>query len=108
VTRAAMAAMGWCPSGRLFEAAACAAAIVSDNWEGLDAFFTPGQEILVARTSEDAMDALARSDSELRRIARAGRERTLSEHSSERRVEELESLLMTPSVQQPYGAVLDA
>ncbi len=108
VTRAAMAAMGWCPSGRLFEAAACGAAIVSDNWEGLDAFFTPGQEILVARTSEDAMDALARNDSELRRIARAGRERTLSEHSSERRVEEFESLLATPSVQRPHGAVLDA
>ncbi|TIS30194.1 MAG: glycosyltransferase, partial [Mesorhizobium sp.] len=28
VTREAMARKGWCPSGRLFEAAACGAAIV--------------------------------------------------------------------------------
>ena len=48
VTRHAMAAMGWCPSGRLFEAAACGAAVLSDWWEGLDAFFEPGREILVA------------------------------------------------------------
>ena len=40
VTRAAMARMGYCPSGRLFEAAACGAPILSDAWEGLDAFFT--------------------------------------------------------------------
>jgi spore maturation protein CgeB len=48
VTRVAMAEMGWCPSGRLFEAAACGCAILSDQWEGLDAFFAPGREILVA------------------------------------------------------------
>ncbi len=41
VTRAAMAASGWCPSGRLFEAAACGATILTDRWDGLDAFFTP-------------------------------------------------------------------
>ncbi|MBE7158276.1 MAG: glycosyltransferase, partial [Rhodospirillales bacterium] len=38
VTRAAMADMGWCPSGRLFEAAACGVPILSDSWAGLDAF----------------------------------------------------------------------
>ena len=33
VTRAAMAAMGWCPSGRLFEATACGAAVLSDAFD---------------------------------------------------------------------------
>ena len=47
VTRQAMAEMGWCPSGRLFEAAACGAPMLTDAWEGLDAFFEPGREILV-------------------------------------------------------------
>jgi spore maturation protein CgeB len=108
VTRAAMAAMGWCPSGRLFEAASCGAAILSDDWEGLDAFFTPGSEILVARTSEDTISALDQDDSELRRIARAGRERTLEEHTSERRIEELEALLTTPAEQRPHDAALEA
>src|SRR6185369_8117440 len=46
ITRAAMAEMGFCPSGRLFEAAACGAPILTDTWEGLDQFYTPGEEIL--------------------------------------------------------------
>src|SRR5689334_6618188 len=48
VTRADMAAMGLCPSGRLFEAAACGTPILSDVWSGLDLFYEPGREILVA------------------------------------------------------------
>jgi spore maturation protein CgeB len=93
VTRQAMAEMGWCPSGRLFEAAACGTPILSDSWEGLDAFFEPGREILVARTTADAVAALDLSDAELRRIAEAARERTLAEHSSDHRARELEALL---------------
>jgi spore maturation protein CgeB len=93
VTRQAMAEMGWCPSGRLFEASACGTPVLSDSWEGLEAFFEPGREILVARTTEDAVTALDVSDAELQRIAIASRERTLSEHTSARRAEELERLL---------------
>jgi spore maturation protein CgeB len=89
VTRAAMAAMGWCPSGRLFEAAACGCPVLTDEWEGLEAFFEPGREILVARRREDAIAVLDLSDAEVRRIGRAARERTLAEHTSERRAEEL-------------------
>ena len=39
---------GWSPSVRLFEAAAIGTPIVSDAWPGLDAFFVPGKEILIA------------------------------------------------------------
>ncbi|WP_201859659.1 CgeB family protein [Microvirga soli] len=93
ITRQAMAEMGWCPSGRLFEAAACGTPILSDNWEGLDSFFEPGQEILIAETSEDSVSALDLTDAELKRIARAGRERVLANHTSEHRARELEILL---------------
>lgn len=93
VTRAAMAAMGWCPSGRLFEAAACGAPIVSDAWEGLGSFFAPGQEILIARHADEIGEMLERPDEELRRIGRAARERALHEHTAERRAEELVTLL---------------
>ena len=89
LTRAAMARMGWCPSGRLFEAAACGAPILSDDWAGLDAFFTPGTEILLARSPADVVAALDLEDAELARIARAGRERTLDQHTSRHRAEEL-------------------
>lgn len=93
VTRAPMAAMGWCPSGRLFEAAACGTPVLSDAWEGLETFFAPGEEILVARTSDDAVDALSRTPDELRRIGRAARERALSDHTADRRARELIDLL---------------
>jgi tRNA (mo5U34)-methyltransferase len=93
VTRKAMAENGWCPSGRLFEAAACGTPVLSDWWDGLDAFFTPGREILVARTTQDAIAALELSDAEVARIAQAAQERTLAEHTSEHRVQELERLV---------------
>lgn len=93
VTRRAMADNGWCPSGRLFEAAACGTPVLSDAWEGLEQFFVPGHEILVARTTQEAVAALELSDAELARIATRARERTLAEHSSDRRAEELERLV---------------
>ena len=94
VTRDTMKAMGWCPSGRLFEASACGTPIVSDMWPGLDEFFTPDEEILIANSAEDTINALQLSDAELAMIANAARERTLAEHSSARRAEELEELLV--------------
>jgi len=93
LTRAPMAEMGYCPSGRLFEAAACGVPILSDEWEGLDYFFEPGLEILAARTTGHVMEALAMSDGQLARIARAGRERALTAHTATRRALELENIL---------------
>jgi len=93
VTRAPMAMLGYCPSGRLFEAAACGVPILSDAWEGLEEFFVPGDEILVAHASPDTIEALQRDDGELARVARAARERVLSDHTAERRATELVGLL---------------
>ena len=93
VTRAAMAGMGHCPSGRLFEAAACGTAVLSDAWEGLDRFFEPGREIFTAGSTEEVCEILSLPRAEIDRVARAARERTLAEHTAERRVEELEEML---------------
>jgi spore maturation protein CgeB len=93
VTRGAMAAMGYCPSGRMFEAAACGTPILSDDWEGLDTFFQPRAEILIARSTEDALNALDLSQAELSRVATAARERTLACHTSASRAIELEQIL---------------
>jgi spore maturation protein CgeB len=87
-----MAQMGFCPSGRLFEAAACGVPILSDYWDGIECFFDPGVEILPARNSEDTLQALELTDAELNRISRAARERTLEQHSASRRAEELEAI----------------
>jgi len=93
VTRGPMAAVGYCPSGRLFEAAACGAAVVSDSWDGLDTFFEPDREILIAADTVDVLAALDLTDEERRRIGRAARERTLDCHTSMVRARELEQLL---------------
>jgi spore maturation protein CgeB len=89
--------MGYCPSGRLFEAAACAAPILTDTWDGLDAFFTPGEEVLIARTTQDVLDALELSDAELHRIGRRARQRTLDEHTADHRAAYLLRSLETMS-----------
>jgi spore maturation protein CgeB len=93
VTRSTMAQMGWCPSGRLFEAGACGVPILSDTWAGLDEFFTPGEEIIIARSTAESVAALEMSDAELAKIARVARDRTLAEHTAEKRARELEQIL---------------
>jgi spore maturation protein CgeB len=89
VTRAEMAAVGHCPSPRLFEAAACGVPVLSDDFDGLDAFFTPGEELLVARTAEEAAAAIAAPRDSLARIGRRARERALAEHTADVRAREL-------------------
>lgn len=104
VTRADMAAMGWCPSGRLFEAAACGVPLVSDSWDGLDRFFTPGDEILLARDTGDVLAAMALGDAELARIAEAARARVLAEHSSSARARELVALIASAALSSRAAA----
>jgi spore maturation protein CgeB len=98
VTRAPMAELGYCPSGRLFEAAACGAALISDAWEGLSEFYEPESELLVARDRHDVVAALSLGDAQLQAMARRARERTLTEHTTYRRARQLvEALALTPS-----------
>jgi spore maturation protein CgeB len=93
VTRAAMADMGYCPSGRLFEAAACETPVLSDTWDGLQEFFEPGREILVASSASDVVEFLALSPEELRSIGCAARARVLAEHTADHRSQQLLTLL---------------
>jgi spore maturation protein CgeB len=103
VTRRAMADYGFCPSGRLFEAAACGTPILTDTWDGLDSFFTPGDEILPVSSTADVLGALSLSDGELRRIGEAARERTLTEHTAACRAGQLERIL-----ESTYGGQLQS
>lgn len=92
LTRQAMVEAGYSPSIRLFEAAACGAAIVTDPWPGLETFFQPGAEILVASETGDILRLLGQRDNhaELRRAARA---RVMEQHTGRKRAEELLSVL---------------
>ena len=93
VTRREMVIAGYSPSVRLFEAAACGAPIISDNWPGLDSFFTPGREILLPADGADVVRYLALSDSELRCIGNAAQQRVLAEHTSEVRATQFETAI---------------
>jgi spore maturation protein CgeB len=86
-----MTRAGWSPSVRIFEAAACGTPIVSDPWRGLDGFLAPGREILVARSTHEALRIL-RETPERDRVAigRRARERILAEHTAGHRAEALE------------------
>jgi spore maturation protein CgeB len=93
ITRAPMAAVGYCPSGRLFEATACGALVISDWWQGIDEFFAPERELLIARDTDDVLAALDLSEAERRQRSDAGRARTLDCHTARVRAKELERLL---------------
>jgi len=92
ITRKPMVELGYSPSVRLFEAAACGVPVISDTWDGLDTFFEPDEEILLADSPEDVILHLrGHSIPESRAIGRRMRERVLAEHTGERRAETLES-----------------
>lgn len=98
VTRRQMVAAGHSPSVRLFEAAACAATMISDNWPGLEQFFVPGKEILLPQAPDDVCRYLKELDeSELRRIGRAAQERVLAEHTNDIRAQEFENAVEAAS-----------
>ncbi|RYZ01798.1 MAG: glycosyltransferase [Myxococcales bacterium] len=105
VTRAPMAAFGYCPSPRFFEAGACGTATISDVWEGIELFLEPGRETLLARNQQDVIEALNLPDEELRRIGARARERVLSEHTAAHRAVQLEEALFSsgarPSADAP-------
>jgi spore maturation protein CgeB len=91
ITRADMLLNGYSPSVRLFEAAACAVPIITDEWRGLEDFFAPGREILVARSTRDVLAYLKELDGgELLQIAARARQRVLEHHTAEHRARELE------------------
>ena len=90
VTRGSMANMGWCPSGRLFEAAACGTPILTDTWDGLEHFFEPSREVLVAKTADEVLQVMDLPPEVLTSVGEAARERTLAEHTADCRVRDLE------------------
>ena len=109
VTRREMVLAGYSPSVRLFEAAACAAAIASDNWPGLGTFFAPAKEILLPAHGDDVVRYLLDYDpAELRRIGRAARERVLAGHTSDVRAKEFERAAETAAGSQKTARALTA
>ena len=94
VSRESMARYGFSPATRVFEAAGAGACLITDFWEGIDQFLTPGEEILVAVDGAEVAAHLASlTPDRARRIGAAARRRVLAEHTYDKRAELVERAL---------------
>lgn len=106
VTRLEMIAAGFSPSVRLFEAAACGKCIISDYWPGLETFFEPGEEILVADTEAQAVAYITELADERRlQIGRKARRKMLAQHTAAHRAAELEHYLRECRTRRPQRSL---
>ncbi len=94
IARESMAHIGFSPATRVFEAAGAAACLITDAWEGIELFLTPGEEVLVARDGQDVADHLAALTPErARAIGQAARARVIMEHSYALRGAQVDAIL---------------
>jgi spore maturation protein CgeB len=89
-----MVAAGYSPSVRLFEASACGAAIISDEWPGLNEFLTPGEEVLLPSDEYELIDILSTySESDRIKLGQRARERILANHTAAHRAAQFEQVV---------------
>jgi spore maturation protein CgeB len=94
VNRESMARYGFSPPTRVFEAAGAAACVITDAWAGIETFFEPGKELLIAEGAAAVADVLAAlRPAQARQIGRAAYARALAEHTYAHRAKQLASVL---------------
>lgn len=95
LNRESMASVGFSPPTRVFEAAGAGACVITDSWEGIDTFFEPGCEILVARNAGEIVDLLRTVDAKLaKEMGDAMRKRALQEHTYALRALQVREILL--------------
>lgn len=105
VARDSMAAVGFSPATRVFEAAGAAACLITDAWEGIEQFLTPDKEVLVARDGQDVADHLAALTPErARAIGEAALARVLAEHTYELRATQVDRLIRSAALPEARAA----
>ena len=94
IARDSMAATGFSPATRVFEAAGAGACLITDAWEGLELFLKPDEEVLVARDGADVAEHVASLTRErAEAIGQRALRRVLGEHTYERRGDQVDALL---------------
>jgi spore maturation protein CgeB len=93
ISRDSMASYGFSPATRVFEAAGAGACLITDYWVGIDFFFEPGKEILVANNGDEVKQLLSGlTDENAKRIGNAALKKVLAKHTYTHRAEELDSI----------------
>jgi spore maturation protein CgeB len=104
IARDSMAAVGFSPATRVFEAAGAGACLITDAWKGLDLFLTEGAEVLVARDGREVAELLHDLTPErARSIGAAARARILAEHTYARRGMQVDALLRAEAARRREG-----
>ena len=94
ISRESMARYGFSPATRVFEAAGAAACLITDAWQGLETFFEPGTEVLVASCGDEVAEHVkALDEATARRIGQAAYRRVLAEHTYAHRAAQLDAVL---------------
>jgi spore maturation protein CgeB len=94
INRDSMANVGFSPPTRVFEAAGAGACLITDAWTGLETFFAPGEEILVARSAEEILNHLRNTPvHRSRNIGKAMLARALRDHTYALRAAEVDAIL---------------
>jgi spore maturation protein CgeB len=89
-----MARYGFSPATRVFEAAGAAACLITDAWQGIEEFFEPGEEILVAHSGDEvAAHVVDLTPERARQIGRAAYRRVLAQHTYAQRAAQLDEIL---------------
>src|SRR3954464_12344469 len=87
INRESMANVGFSPPTRVFEAAGAGACLITDRWPGIDHFFVPEREILVASSAQEIVSHLRRlNQQDCTEIGEAMRQAALRNHTYEQRV----------------------
>ena len=92
IARNSMAQTGFSPATRVFEAAGAGACLVTDAWEGIELFLTPGEEVLVARDGRDVADLMGDPQLSASAIGQAALRRVLADHLYTHRAREVDAL----------------
>ena len=94
VSRESMARYGFSPPARFFEAAGAGACLISDAWKGIELFFEPGTEVLIAGSGAEVMEQLQRlTRARAEAIGLAALRRALAEHTYAHRAAQVERVL---------------
>lgn len=93
ISRDSMARYGFSPATRVFEAAGAGACIITDYWKGIETFFEPDKEILVAHDGEEVQKILSDlKPEEAKKIGDAAYKKVLAEHTYHHRAALLETI----------------
>jgi len=106
INRQSMAEVGFSPPTRVFEAAGAGACLITDRWTGVETFFEPGKELLVASSAEEIVTHLRSLDAgQARAMGEAMRARALNEHTYALRAEEVDQILTAARPERHPSAV---